>query len=456
MRRTVRMQERGVPMDPDRDERQAWLSVSEKTSETEGYMYDVAAFYTSFLGECRIDQREDGCLSDAGSFWTWSRLGGPCWSAVVTTTPWSCYLMYGDRRILAENYAMMKRWGEFLEKQLSPDYVFRNRTFGDWVDAYSMDGKMPDDGGTSNPLLQTAYVYYDLSLIAKIADVLGKRTDAAHFNRTAKKVAAAFQKTFFDSKTNTFESKTQTSYVLPLAFGLVRPENRQAVIDGLVNDILVSRQGHLSVGCVGIKWLMQTLTEIGRTDVAYTILTQTTRPSWGYMVSKGGTSIWERWDRDTRDPGMNGQSQTILAGYLGAWIYQTIGGINYDPKQPGFKHIIMRPEPVGDLQWVRASYKSLYGEIVSDWKIRNGKFLWNVTIPPNTTATVYVPAKQAATISENGTLAEQSPGLKFLRQDGDSAVFSAASGRYSFESPISEMPQAKTRQAPRQRTPKST
>ena len=224
--------------------------------------------------------------------------------------------------------------------------------------------------------------------------------------------------------------------MLPLAFGLTPKEHRQAVIDNLVNDIMVQHRGHLSVGVVGIKWLMQTLTAAGRTDVAYTILTQTTRPSWGYMVGKDGTSIWERWDRDTRDPGMNGQSQTILAGYLGAWMYQTLGGIGYDPRQPGFKHVVMRPEPVGDLRWVRASYKSVYGKIASDWKITDGKFVWNITIPPNMTATVYVPAKREATVTEGGEPAEQSPGLKFLRHEGGAAVFSAVSGQYSFESQV--------------------
>jgi alpha-L-rhamnosidase len=181
---------------------------------------------------------------------------------------------------------------------------------------------------------------------------------------------------------------------------------------------------------------MQTLTAAGRTDVAYAILTQTTRPSWGYMVAKDGTSIWERWDRDTRDPGMNGQSQMILAGYLGAWMYQTLGGINYDPQQPGFQHVIMRPEPVGDLRWVRASYKSAYGTIASNWKIDGGKFAWDVTVPPNVTATVYVPAKRGATIMESGKPAEQSPGLTFLRYEAGAAVFSAVSGQYSFESPF--------------------
>ena len=242
-------------------------------------------------------------------------------------------------------------------------------------------------------MLWTAYVYYNCRLVAQIADFLGEPEDAAHFRATAEKVGAAFNRVFFDPQSNTYASKTQTSYVLPLAFGLVPPERRQAVADNLVQDILVEHHGHLSVGCVGIKWLMQTLTDIGRTDVAYTILTQTTRPSWGYMVSRDGTSIWERWDRDTRDPGMNGQSQTILAGYLGAWMYQSLGGINYDPERPGFKHIILRPQPVGDLTFVNGSYKSVCGTIISHWKIEGGKFHWQVTIPPNTTATVTIPTK---------------------------------------------------------------
>ena len=436
MLRTVRMQERGVPMDPDRDERQAWLSVSEKTSETEGYMFNVAAFYNSFLGECRIDQREDGCLSDAGSYWPWSQSGDPCWPAVVTTTPWSCYLMYGDRRIVAENYPMMKRWVEFLEKRLDPDFICRKGCYGDWVDAYSMDGKTSDHGATSRELLWTAYVYYNCRLVAQIADFIEHPEDAAHFRATAEKVGTAFNRTFLDPKNGTYASKTQTSYVLPLAFGLVPPEHRQAVVDNLVKDILVEHTGHLSVGCVGTKWLLQTLTDIGRTDVAYTILTQTTRPSWGYMVAKGGTSIWERWDRDTRDPGMNGQSQTILAGYLGAWMYQTLGGINYDSSKPGFKHIILRPRPVGDLTFVRASHKCLYGLIRSDWKIEGGVFHWDMAVPANTTATVYVPARDEAGVTESGKPASKADGVKFLRMEDSAAVYAVGSGAYQFQSTL--------------------
>lgn len=433
MLRTVRMQERGLPMDPDRDERQAWLSVSEKTSETEGYMYNVAAFYNNFLSETRSSQREDGCLSEAGSLWLWNTKD-PCWPAVITTTPWSCYYMYGDRRVLSDNYPAMKRWVLFLEKNIDSDFVYRKGTYSDWVDAYSMDKKTSDNGGTSRELLSTAYMYYDCKTVEKTAEFLGKNEDAVYFKEVAGKVREAFLKTFFDSVRHTYSSETQTSYVLPLAFGLIPPKYHQAVVDNLINDIIVQHDGHLTVGCVGIKWLMQTLTSIGHTDVAYTILTQTTRPGWGYMVSKGGTSIWERWDRDTRDPGMNGQSQTILAGYLGAWMYQTLGGINYDIKKPGFKNMIMHPEPVKDLKWVKASFESLYGLIGSEWNYQNEIFNWKVTVPPNTTATVYIPTNDVASIKEGNRSIKEAHDIKYIEMNKQSAVYEIGSGSYEFSS----------------------
>ena len=427
--RSVRMQERGVPVDPDRDERQAWLSVSEKTSETEGYMYNVAAFYNNFLAETRSSQRTDGLISEAGSLWLWETKD-PCWPAVITTTPWSCYYMYGDPQVLADNYPTMRRWVLYLEKNNDSDYIYRRGSYSDWVDAYSMDKKTSDNGGTPRELLSTAYLYFDYKTVEKTAAFLGKSEDSAYFSNAAKKVEAAFLRTFFDSSKHRYLSGTQTSYVLPLAFGLVPPEARASVIENLVNDILVKYNGHLTVGCPGLKWLMQVLTSVGHTDAAYTILTQTTRPSWGYMVSKGGTSIWERWDRDTRDPGMNGQSQTILAGYLGAWMYQTLGGIGYDSSRPGFKNIIMRPEPVGDLTWVHASFESLYGLISSDWKIANGQFRWKVTVPANTTATLYIPTSDPASVKEGDRMVKEVPGLKYVGINQGTVIYETGSGSY--------------------------
>jgi alpha-L-rhamnosidase len=436
MVRSVRMQERGVPMDPDRDERQAWMSVSEMTSETEGYLYNVAAFYESFLAEARADQRENGCISEAGSIWHWPTTD-PCWPSVVTTTPWSNYKMYGNPRILEENYPMMKRWVLFLEKNLDPDFIYRKGTYADWVDAYTMDEKVaPPFGATSRDLLSTAYYYYNMRMVEKTANFLNQTDDAQYFGAAAQKVEKAFNKTFLDTLTGIYLNNTQAAYAIAIEFGLVPDKYKQKVADRLVHNILVEHNGHLTVGCPGVKWLMQALTHIGRSDVAYTILTQTTRPGWGYMVEKGGTSIWERWDCDTQTPGMNGQSQTILAGYLGAWMYQTLGGIAYDPDQPGFKHIIMRPEPVGDLKWVNASFQSLYGLIKSEWKLETGRFIWKVTVPPNSAATIYIPTNDPASILESGRNIEKSTGIKFSRIENNLAIYEIGSGNYEFSSSI--------------------
>jgi alpha-L-rhamnosidase len=191
------------------------------------------------------------------------------------------------------------------------------------------------------------------------------------------------------------------------------------------------------VGLIGMQWLMQVLTDIGRPDVAWTIVTQTTRPSWGYMIGKGATTIWERWDCDTRDPGMNSEALLIQAGNLDAWFYQTLAGINYDREAPGFKHIIIRPQPPGDLAWVKAHHDSSYGRIVSKWKRESDKLEMEVAIPANTTATVYVPAKDAAAVTESGKPADKVEGVTFLRLENGAAVYVVGSGTYQFQSIMS-------------------
>ncbi len=435
VRWSTRMQQRGVPLDPDRDERQAWLGTSIKSSESEAYQFNVAPFYRNFLAETRIDQKEDGNLSDGGSIWPFYR-GDPIWPSVITIVPEWFFNFYGDRRILEENFETMKHWMLFQERtNLQADYTVTGTVYGDWVDASSMDFPLGDrtSGATSRPLLGTAFFYHNCRVLARVARLLGRTSDEEYFETHAGKVRQAFHLKFFSPQTNKYESETQCSYVLALAFGLVPEEVRAAVIQNFVEDIMVKHNGHLSVGFVGMQYLMQALTDAGHPEVAYTIATQTTRPSWGYMISRGATSIWERWDTDTQEPGMNGESQCILSGNLTAWFYQTLAGINYDSNNPGFKHIILRPRPVGDLQFVKAWHETPYGRIISEWKMENEDFHWQFTIPPNTTATVYVPGA-ARKITESGEAATTARGVRFLRWDEGSAVYEVGSGGYSFVS----------------------
>ncbi len=221
--------------------------------------------------------------------------------------------------------------------------------------------------------------------------------------------------------------------MLPLAFGLVPEEYRPAVVKHLVEDLQDQHQGHTSVGLIGMQWQMQVLTEVGRADVGYQIAAQRDRPSWGYMVDKGATTIWERWDTDTQDGGMNGESQKILSGNFEAWCYQTLAGINYDPERPGFKHIVLRPHPVGDLRWARASHTSMYGPIVSDWQLVDGRFQWKIVVPPGTTATATVPTAQPESVLESGGPARKAPGVKPLEASVERAPFELEPGTYRFE-----------------------
>jgi alpha-L-rhamnosidase len=433
--RSARMQERSTPLDPDRDERQPWLGHPAKTSESEAYVFDVAPFYLNFLAETRADQRPDGNLSDGGSVWDMYS-GNPIWPSVVTILPDWAYQFYGDRRFVEQNYDMARRWMLFQQQRsLGPDFTSKDDGgYGDWVDAASMDARGPDNGSTSRALMNTAYICHNCQLVARMAALLGKSEDTTYFSALAEKVRDGLQKRFFDPRTASYESRTQCSYLLPLAFGLVPVESRAAVISNFVAEIMVTDRGHSSVGLTGMQWLMPTLTDIGHPEVAYTVATRTNRPSWGYMAGKGGTSIWERWDQDTRDPGMNGESQMILAGNLVAWMYQTLAGINYDPAQPGFKHILVSPRPVGDLKYVRAWHRTLYGTIRSSWRRDGDKFTLDVTIPANTTATIYVPTTDPARVLESGQPARNSRSLRFIKTEAGSAVFEAGSGRYSFQS----------------------
>jgi len=432
----TRMQNRSVPMEPDRDERMPWSGHPAKTSESEGWAFNVARFYDHFLHNYRVDQGDDGSLQEIlPPYWTFNSKD-IVWPSVATIIPDWYYNFYGDDRLLRDNFEMMKRFVLYHQRtNLKADATMDFCTYGDWVDAASIGSNSRNSGATSRPLIGTAYFYRNCRIVERAARLLGKAEDARYFHDLADRVCEGFNRRFFKPATAAYESNTQCSLVLPLAFGLVPKEHWAAVVRNLVNDITIAKRGHTSVGLIGMQWQMQVLTGVGHPEVAYQIAAQTTRPSWGYMIAKGATTSWERWDTDTQDGGMNGESQRILSGNFEAWCYQTLAGINYDPQRPGFKHIILRPRPVGDLAFVRASHKCLYGTIRSAWRIERDVFSWDLTVPPNTTATAYVPAKDARAVTESGTPADRAPGVRFLRVEDRAAIYTLDSGTFRFAAP---------------------
>ena len=456
-----------VPMDADRDERCGWLADA-SNPEMNPYNWGSASFYTKYLGDIRCDQLSDGHLPDSVAvMWGQHHYRGTLEAVSATILlPQFLYDFYGDRRAVEEHYDSMKAWMLFVgryQDRSDPlglvdeeycttiadydkdDYTISRNNYGDFTDAYTMDEgaglkhlsgipgeKFPDMGATSGPLITTAYHYNHCRIMARFAKLLGKPEDETIFSDLAQKTAEGFHNRFFNPQTNSYESDTQTALVLPLAYGLVPAECRAAVIEKLVHKIMIEDGVHPTGGDLGLKRLMETLTDIGHPEVAYALTQQTTRPSWGYMLSKGATSLWERWDSDTAGPGMNSELMCLYTCDLDFWFYRDLAGIGYDPEQPGFKHIILRPQPVGDLAFVKASCKTIRGTIASHWKIENGAFHWDIAIPANTTATVYLPAKDADSTTESGNQLHEAKGVDVIGICGDRFVLNVESGIFSF------------------------
>ncbi len=384
---------RSAPVDPDRDERMPWTGDPAKDAESEAYNFNVEPFYATWMDDEESTQRADGSLPDVTMYWLFGN--GVEWPSTFTIIPDWFIDFYGDSRLAETHYAAMKKWVLAMRMHEVEDGTLEATSYRDWCDTSTMGGKVSDKGSTPGELVSSAYQYHNERIMERLAKRFGRADDERTFRELADKLKIAYNKRFLDPQTHTYLGKTQTGYVLALAFGLAPEDQRDAIIANLVDDIMVKHNGHLSVGLIGMQWLMQTLTDAGQPDVAWTIATQTTRPSWGYMLSKGSTTIWERWDYDTRDPGMNSEALLIQAGNLDAWFYQTLAGIR--PAAPAFKKILIQPNVVGDLRWVKAHFDSPYGRIASEWKIEGDKLTMDVTVPANTTATIVVPGKNGGT-----------------------------------------------------------
>jgi alpha-L-rhamnosidase len=310
-------------------------------------------------------------------------------------------------------------------------------TYGDWCvppeDPKLIHSKDPARQ-TDGELLGTAYYYWMVRQLSRFAGLLGKGNDEAEYTTLAEQIKKAFNAKYLNAATGLYGNGTQTSSVLPLVFRLTPPANRAKLTAGLTARIEKESSGHVGTGLVGAQWLMRALTENGRADVAYQIATQTTYPGWGYMVSKGATTVWELWNGDTADPAMNSGNHVMQIGDLGVWLYEYLGGIRSDPANPGFKHILIRPYMVKGLSSVAVSHSSMYGRISSEWKTDNGHLTLAITIPANTSATVWVPASRVTDVTESGHTINKVSGVKFLRMEKGTAVYELESGSYRFSS----------------------
>ncbi|HEX2988650.1 MAG TPA: family 78 glycoside hydrolase catalytic domain [Chloroflexota bacterium] len=435
----IRGNYRSIPTDcPQRDERQGWFGDRAQVSRGEMYIFDVAALYTKWIRDMEDSQLPDGSIPDiAPAFWPFYT-NSITFPTAALAIPDHLYQLYGDLRILETHYQSAKGWVDKASERLTGDTMPRD-TYGDWcVPPESLEMILSSDPNrvTDPELVSTAYFHYDLRLIARWAALLGRKEDAARYGDLADRVKTAFNRKFFNETTGIYGNGTQTSSVLALAYNLVPEEHKERVVANLVENVLVKSDCHIGTGMVGCQWLMRALSDNGRPDVAYKLASQTTYPSWGYMVEQGATTIWELWNGDRGDPLMNSGNHVMQIGDLCTWLHEYVAGIAPDSRCPGFKRVVMRPCITAGLTSARAYHKSMYGRIASDWKIADGTFSWRIEIPANTTGAIYVPAKDAELVAEGGRPAKGATGVRFLRMEDGRAIFEVGSGRYLFTSQV--------------------
>jgi alpha-L-rhamnosidase len=434
-----------VPTDcPQRDERLGWTGDAQVFTRTACFNMDVAPFFTKWLRDLRTDQLPNGGVpvvvpdvmskTDSGALNIFRRSGAAAWSDAAVICPWTIYLCYGDTRLLAEQYESMTGWVNYVRGRVDEDYVWRRDSqLGDWLDYRGIDARMPTPV-TNNELVATAFFAYSTDLLANAARVLGKTSDAKAYADLAQKVKAAFNDEFVTA-TGRVGPNTQTAYVLALQFDLLPEEVRPLAADRLAEEVRQAHY-HLSTGFVGTPYLCHVLSRYGHTDVAYELLNQESYPSWLYPVKKGATTIWERWDGirpdgSFQDPDMNSFNHYAY-GAIGEWLYRVVAGIEVDPAEPGYKHVLFQPQPGGGLTYARATLDSPYGLVASAWELTEAGFHLSITLPPNAHATVRLPAQSLDAVTEGGQPLTTGNGILSALIAGDVAIIEVGSGTYEF------------------------
>jgi alpha-L-rhamnosidase len=434
--RTQRANYIDIPTDcPQRDERLGWTGDAQAYIRTAICSRDIAGFFTKWLQDLRDAQNAEGCFPNVapqvpllGDSWGLAK-GDAAWGDAGTICPWTIWRCYDDRDELARSYPAMVKWVEYLERTALTWVNLRfhrsgiGPVFGDWLQV---------DCQTPLEVIMTAFYARSTEITAEAAEALGKADDAKRFRELHAKIKAAFIKEFVRADGvvvgRSTSDETQTNQLLALHFDLVSEESRGAVFAKLI-AALEKRNWYLSTGFVGLPYLLPVLSRHGRTDVAYRLLLNQGYPSWLYPITQGATTIWERWngwkkDEGPADPGMNSYSHYAY-GACGEWLFSDVAGI--DLIERGFKKLRVRPRIGGSLTRASARHECLYGAIRSDWSVNGREVALAVEIPANTTAEVWVPTSDAATLREGAT-----PWKGAVRHEPGYAVVEVGAGTYRF------------------------
>jgi hypothetical protein len=413
-------------------EKLGWLEQYHLNGPSIRYEFDVTRIFRKAMRDMADSQTDAGLIPNIAPEYTvfpGTFRAAAEWGCAFIFVPWQQYQFTGDGSLMRDYYDDMRKYMDYLASRAS-DHII-DEGLGDWYDLGPAD--RPGVAQlTPPPVTATAFYYYDARLMSQIATLLDKQDDAQTYAKLADDIRAAWLREFRHADSGTYATNSQCSNALALVMELAEPEDRDAALAALVKDVR-DRGNAMTAGDVGFRYLLQALAQGGRSDVIYDMINQDERPGYGYQLKRGATSLTEAWDANH-----HASHNHFMLGHIVEWFYKDLVGIDSDPAGPGFKRIVIRPNPVGDLTWAEATYHSIRGPIHCRWDRDDGRFTLAVTIPANTTATVYLPAGdnvESDAVTESGVPAAESPGVKFVGRDGERLVYAIESGSYTFESP---------------------
>jgi len=408
----------GVPSDCPHRERRGYTGDGQISANAAIDNFDMSQFYTKWLGDISDAQNHlTGYVPNTTPYQDGG--GGTAWGSAYVIIPWYMYQYYGDTRILENHYSGMKHWIDYMKESLNKDGILANQGLGEWVPPDIVD--LPAD------FVNSCYYYHCCKLMTRISGILKNSADQQYFSNLAEKAKSDINKAYFNAANSSYSIGRQGANVYPLGFGIAENQNVHAVFDNLVKNVTGPNKAHFDTGILGTPLLLEVLTEMDRPDLAYTLMNQRDFPGFGFMIEKGASTIWETFQGDV-------SHSHPMFGSVCAWFYQHLGGISPDPASPGFKHTIIKPTPLSSLTYANTSYQSMYGEIKTQWKFVGEDYLLEVRIPANTSAKVYVLAKNEESVTESGKSISKDEHVKFLKMDGKYAVYEVESGDYQFAS----------------------
>ena len=405
-------------------EKLGWLEVAHLLGGSIRYNYDIAAFYRKIVRDMQRAQTDDGLVPNIAPEWVvfdTDFRDSPEWGSSSVLLPWYLYQWYGDTAIVRESYPMMKRYVDYLGSKAENHIV--SHGLGDWFDIGENGSGSGYSLNTPQGITGTAIYYYDLTVLQQAATLLGKTTDAAHYRQISNDVKKAFNETFFDESTGQYGTGSQAANAMAVYVNLVDSTYREAVIQNIVNDIR-TRNNKLTSGEVGFRHLVDVLEAEGRSDVLFDMNNRSDVPGYGYQIAHGATTLMEDWTA-IKTLGNN----HCMLGHLMKWFFSGLGGIRPANNAVAFNHIVICPEPVGDVTSATASHVSPYGLIRSSWNKTERTFELDVTIPPNTDAVVHLPADNEATILLDGKPVKPD---RISQETHGKRSIPVGSGRYTF------------------------